>query len=693
MFGFKFPSKEEWWFAGKVLVAALAALYIALYLNLDRPSWAVTTSFVATQAFAGSTVSKSVFRVIGTIAGASISVLILNLVQSPPLMIFAISGWVAVCLYLSLMVRGPSNYAYMLGGYTALFVSFPSVDTPLTVFPTAVSRVEEIIVGVLCSALVHALIRPSTVSNAVGGALDAWARDARVWVSKVLHRGSNTLSEVDMLSKMASYPMSVEGMMVHLRYEGIQGRRNANIVAAVHRQLSLLLPMLDSVEARLRAMKTQGLEVPEAVKQFFWDTVAWLDPESEKKISTVTLLQRYDVLLKNLQGHADDWTAVLSLALVMRIRDMIRVIHRVDRLRHAYANKHPVRNLRSVLGIRRRREPDRGLAVLSCFTAATTIGVCCLLWIGLGWTNGASAPMLAAVACSFFAAMDSPVPFVWRFAKYAFIASLIALFYSSYLLPMAHSYVSAALLLAPAFLVLGVLMSRPSTNFIGLVISTMIATLMGFNNRFQPAFIPTIESATAIMVGMLVAMAVIAIMRSRSPQWVARRFAKQGLNDVIATIRQAKQGHDAQVERDALVDRLTDRLYMVLPRMQFDRRKMGVGGNVLTEIRLGANTLDLQRYRGESLPAHDPLGRQIDSCIDAVVAYMQEVRRDIDAQPPQRLLIMLDQLLGQLRLGTMPRRSQLLQAATGMRTVMFPEAERPSTYAGPPSLGAAASAS
>ncbi|POZ99230.1 fusaric acid resistance protein, partial [Pseudomonas sp. MWU12-2312b] len=49
---------------------------------------------------------------------------------------------------------------------------------------------------------------------------------------------------------------------------------------------------------------------------------------------------------------------------------------------------------------------DRGLMLYSAGSTVLAIIVASVLWILLGWTDGASAVVLAAVACSFFAAMD-----------------------------------------------------------------------------------------------------------------------------------------------------------------------------------------------------------------------------------------------------------------------------------------------
>src|SRR5579859_8210386 len=86
------------------VAAVLAALYISLWLDLDRPYWAMFTVFIVSKPISGAVRAKGVYRFAGTLVGASISVfLVPPLVQSPVLLSLATSIWVAFCVF------GPSR--------------------------------------------------------------------------------------------------------------------------------------------------------------------------------------------------------------------------------------------------------------------------------------------------------------------------------------------------------------------------------------------------------------------------------------------------------------------------------------------------------------------------------------------------------------------------------------------------------
>ena len=128
-------------FSINCLGASLLALFIAFSLNLQTPSWAMTTVYLTSQPLSGVLRAKAVYRVIGTVIGGIAMVAIVpNLIDAPELTTVAIILWVALCLYISLFDRTPRSYAFMLSGYTAALIGFPSVLAPATVFDTAISR-------------------------------------------------------------------------------------------------------------------------------------------------------------------------------------------------------------------------------------------------------------------------------------------------------------------------------------------------------------------------------------------------------------------------------------------------------------------------------------------------------------------------------------------------------------------------
>src|SRR5215467_9391622 len=166
-------------------IATILALFIAFSLDLKTPAWAMLTVYLTSQPLSGALRAKAVYRVIGTfIGGAAMVAIVPNLVDAPELTTLAIILWVAFCVFVSLLDRTPRSYMFVLSGYTAALIGFPSVLAPGTVFDTAVSRIEEITVGVVCAAVVHSLIFPKSALSAFEQKLRSAIADARLWIAE-----------------------------------------------------------------------------------------------------------------------------------------------------------------------------------------------------------------------------------------------------------------------------------------------------------------------------------------------------------------------------------------------------------------------------------------------------------------------------------------------------------------------------
>src|SRR5690606_38770269 len=98
---------------------------------------------------------------------------------------------------------------------------------------------------------------------------------------------------------------------------------------------------------------------------------------------------------------------------------------------------------------------DRGLMLYSVFSTVTAIVVASGLWILLGWNDGGSAVILAAVACSFFAAMDDPAPQIYRFFFWTLMSVIFSSVYLFLVLPNLHDFPMLVLAFAVPFICVG----------------------------------------------------------------------------------------------------------------------------------------------------------------------------------------------------------------------------------------------
>lgn len=135
------------------------ALFVAYWLELDNPYWAGTTAAIVCQPQLGVSLRKGWFRMIGTVIGAAMSVvLVACFPQDRILFLAGLAVWCAACAFVATLLRNAASYAAALAGYTTaiiaggLFGAAGGVDANAA-FLLAVARASEICLGIVCAVL------------------------------------------------------------------------------------------------------------------------------------------------------------------------------------------------------------------------------------------------------------------------------------------------------------------------------------------------------------------------------------------------------------------------------------------------------------------------------------------------------------------------------------------------------------
>src|SRR5260370_30696545 len=180
-----------------------------------------------------------------------------NLVDAPELTTLAIMLWGALCVFVSLLDRTPRSYMFVLSGYTAALIGFPSVLAPDTVFDTAVSRVEEITLGVVCAAIVHSLIFPKSVFSAFEQKLRGSVADTRRWLADGLTQQATPEAEMER-RRIAADISELYVLGTSLRFDTSPHRPDIGTIRAFDRKIVALLPLVSAIEARLTLLRPIG---------------------------------------------------------------------------------------------------------------------------------------------------------------------------------------------------------------------------------------------------------------------------------------------------------------------------------------------------------------------------------------------------------------------------------------------------
>ena len=583
-------------FALKTFAASMLALVIALAMDLPRPYWAMATVYITSQPLAGATSSKAFFRVMGTLVGATMTVVLVpNLIDAPELLCLAIALWVGLCLYLSLLDGTPRSYVFMLAGYTVALIGFPSVSEPGAIFDTAVARVEEISLGIICASLVSTIVFPRSVAPAVAHRVDSWLSDARRLSEVVLLREGSGETRRGKRLNLATDIVEIDTLSTHLAYDRLTDRNAVTGLSEIRLRMLTLLPVIASLEDRLAALGEEALRRQPELKRLLEDLAQWIASDVSERRPAERIRAAISEQQAVLDGGAD-WERIITTSLLSRLRELVDLSRDCRVLTEAIAESRNVSTLElafhSEAGAAPVRHRDRGLALWSAAGAVVAILICCAFWIGTGWPDGASAPMMAAVACSFFAAQDEPARFIRSFGRWSLVAIVVVAVYLFAVVPAISHLEVLVVALAPTFLLYGFLIGRPATAGTGMALAANTATLLAIQSTYSADFASYANSAVAFFIGVVIAEIVTRIARGVGAEWVANRLVLS--NWKALAVAAERRG---QRDRAEFAGLMLHRLGLLVQRIAYlsesDRRDT----DSLAQLRIGINIIDLRRAR------------------------------------------------------------------------------------------------
>src|SRR6516165_3979692 len=626
-------------------IATILAMFVAFSLDLKTPAWAMITVYLTSQPLSGALRAKAVYRVIGTfIGGAAMIAIVPNLVDAPELTTLAIILWVALCAYLSLLDRTPRSYMFVLSGYTAALIGFPSVLAPGTVFDTAVSRVEEITLGVICAAIVHSLIFPKSVFSTFEEKLSGAITAARRWLAEALVQQATPQAEMER-RRIAADISELYVLGTSLRFDTSSHHPDIGTIRAFDRKIVALLPLVSAVEDRLTLLRRFG---PLNVKlsQALAGVHDWFGLKAPGDLRRAAELKEACVAATPAVGPQSSWADLVTVNLIVRLTELIDSWQACLGFAAYFAAPAQIGP--------KQMHTDPGIALLSALSAALAMGLCAFFWIATAWPEGAAAVAFAAVTCTLFASLEDPTP-VQRIITWLLALGIpVVIIYQFALLPAIGGFELLAAVLAFALIPAGILMAIPAYAPLGLAIAIVFCIEMGLQTSYTADLATIINSSSAFVVGGLSGLVVTRLMRAIGTQASARRLMRATYRD-LANLADGRALHT----RDHWASRMLDRVGLLLYRQpRFEPHPHYEFADALEDLRLGVNIIEARSVapdmpeptqealaamfdglaphfrglaRGRVVPLGDDLLRKIDMAIDEVAASKATTHASIAA--------------------------------------------------------------
>ncbi|BBF85858.1 inner membrane component of tripartite multidrug resistance system [Aquitalea magnusonii] len=669
------PSWRDWFFSAKVFAAAMLALFIAMALELPRPYWAMATVYVVSHPLTGATRSKAVYRIGGTLLGASAAVVLTPLfVNAPTLLCLVVALWTGSLLSISLLDRTPRSYLFMLSAYTLPMIALPTLNHPETIFDVALARSEEILLGILCASVVSALIWPGKVAPIFSARISSWMQDTRDWACELLspQQGGGAQASHASRHKLAADILALDQFISHLSYDTTSFAMVKH-ARELRGRMSMLLPILSSLTETRQALVQQAAGLPASLTALMQQVADWMnDPDLHRSRQAVPALQRQLAALKQQIADGDDWQSLLIAHVLARVQSLINLWLDCRLLQQLLAEEHPTFTWKPayrhwpVGGTA--RHYDYGMVAFSSLQASTAIFLASQLWIGLGWTDGSGAVIMVAIASCFFAALDEPAPMMRTFLIWALVSIVLTTVLLFMVIPAAYTFEMLVAMLAIPFLLVGTLFTRPQFTMIAMMLTVNTATFLSLQGAYDTDFTAFFNGNVATVVGVSFALLFSLLVRPFGIELAIRRLRRASWHDLARMA--AGRGLD---DYPQLTARMLDRLGQLIPRLAASGHDQLP--QAFSELRTGFSVLHLQR---DENALSGPAGLRVQQVLDEVAAHYRQAlalrqQAPTRAQLLQRIDAALDQVLA------VSRRSDhhvltVLNALVELRVTLFPAA-------------------
>jgi uncharacterized membrane protein YccC len=534
-------------FGLRMWAAVCLALFVAFWLELDNAYWAGTSAALVFQPHLGASLRKGWFRMVGTLVGAVVIVVLSGLFpQNRFAFLVCLALWGGACALVTTLLRNFAAYAAALAGFTAAIIASDQLGATGGLngqaFTLAIARVSEIWIGIVSAEIVLTLTDLGDAPRRLTAQFAALAAEIAGGFSSSLAlaglSSSDTLQPIrrELIGRVIALDPTIDeslGESPRLRYHPwvLQGAMDGLFYAlAAWRSVVARLSSLPKDTARhevnaiLRSIPL-GLRSAAQAGQI----VTWTENPSGMRAE-------FDAAVRSLRALLPDtpspWLLAIHVANVLA--GLAAVLDGLALLVAAPARIHSWRRITSHV-------PDWLPALVNGGRAFVTICAMEVFWIVTEWPNGALAITFAAIVVILLAPRaDAAYAQAVRFIIGVVVAAICAAIILFAVLPQMVTFVGLSMAIALYLVPVGMLMVQSSPAMFALFASMTanFVPLLAPANQMSYDTVHFYNSALAIVVGCGVGALSFRLLPPLSPAFRARRLLELTLRDLrrLATI-------------------------------------------------------------------------------------------------------------------------------------------------------------
>lgn len=556
------PSRLDIIFACKTFVAGMLALFISFELDLINPMWSIGTVLIIANPYSGMVSSKCVYRLVGTVVGAMIALLLTpHFINTPWLFTIVLSLWVGFALYVSLLDRTPRSYVFMLAGYSTAMIVYNAIIyiDVYNIFDIALARVLEISIGVIATAVVSATVLPVHVGAMIKQRVNKTLSDLESTFRNLMSVQASSDDDTQILSVITRDASDIHALAVHLAYEKGELNGMTKPLQEMLHQVSLVVANLVALSQRVKQLeKMQMSNLAPHLDLILQHSLAFLKQDRLLKPSDLQgLPSSFEQDFAELMVLATSEQQIVLAALKMDVRHFIANILAVKLIwqQIQQGNKDIPVEITAITTKYPSLHRDHGIAVRGGISAVLITFIVTGAWILSGWKAGFMMAQMGAVTACILTALDNPVPVLRIFIWGSIFSAGLVFLYAFGIFPHVTHFWQLALVLFPMFLVAVTMMANQMLMPIGMVLG--INTMMGLNlhNQYTMDAVSYLDSSFAMILGVLVSLIVIDLVRAVSPDTSATRILAlhyQAMRQALSM----SYGSDFKIHLRSMLDRV-----------------------------------------------------------------------------------------------------------------------------------------
>lgn len=551
-------------FVFKTVLAALIALWLAYRLELESPKTAVVTVFIVMQARTGMVLAKGFYRAWGTVIGSGVSlVLVAAFAQERVLFLVGLALWVGALTAGATLYRNFQSYAFVLAGYTACLVGLPAAMDPNHAFDIAVTRLSEVLLGILVASVVSGLVFPLSMRELLLSAAQKRFAAFSAATGRVLgfgvppaQWGNLHLKAINEIVTLDSYRSTgiFDSRKTRLQNQTIQ-QMSADLIAAAstlhvlnQHMLRLNAEPMNPVREALDPLLAIGVRL-------FGELVPHTAAQSAQ---LSTWVQEWQAEIHRYLPHIlarTDFTPPQQLAFDTALMLLTQFLDEFLRYGRSHAALQAAQALPNVgddvaLLSHGRHATDFSQPLIAGLRTALILAVMSVFWISTAWPSGVLALTISVVVSALFATAPNPAKAVFQMWLGIALSFAAAFVFQFLVLPNLHGFVQLALGLSPFFIVAAYLMTSAQWGVVGVGLGLFFSTLAVPDNTTVFNYAGLLNSGIGLLLAVSVAAIAFLTVMPMGNQLSRYRMIRALDRQLIAICQLPLAGLRPQFERD-----------------------------------------------------------------------------------------------------------------------------------------------